>query len=144
MLSIYLSVALQPYIGPWPLFRFLNPICTLATRHIVVGHFVRSDTGHAMQAIDVIRHSRLTQQLVPSTTALSFVCCSQVACKKKVAHDFRYDLRKLNSLPARRIRLLFQDWVGKCSFVPIDTVIDILWLPNRTHFQLQERKVWNS
>ena len=66
---------------------------TLAKRHIVVGHFVRSDTSHVMQAIDVIRHSRTTQQLVPSTTALSFVCCSQFACKKKVAHDFRYDPR---------------------------------------------------
>jgi hypothetical protein len=29
---------------------------TLAKRHIVVGHFVRSDTGHVMQAIDVTRH----------------------------------------------------------------------------------------
>ena len=56
---------------------------TLAKRHIVVGHFVRSDTSHVMQAIDVTRHSRITQQLVPSTTALSFVCCSQFACKKK-------------------------------------------------------------
>ena len=37
------------------------------------------------------RHSRITQHLVPSNTALSFVCCSQFACKKKVAHDFRYD-----------------------------------------------------
>jgi hypothetical protein len=36
-----------------------------------------------MQAIDVTRHSRLTQQLVPPTTILSFVCCFQVACKKK-------------------------------------------------------------
>ena len=68
---------------------------TLAKRHIVVGHFVRSDTGHVMQAIDVTRHSRVTQQLVPSTTLLSFVCCSQFACKKKVAHDFRYDPRRL-------------------------------------------------
>jgi len=57
---------------------------TLAKRHIVVGHFVRSDTGHVMQAIDVTRHSRITQQLVPSTTILSFVCCSQFACKKKL------------------------------------------------------------
>ena len=54
----------------------------LAKRHIVVGHFVRSDTDHVMQALDVTRHSRITQQLVPSTTALSFVCCSQFACKK--------------------------------------------------------------
>ena len=66
---------------------------TLAKRHIVVGHFVRSHTSHVMQAIDVTRHSRITQQLVPSTTALSFVCCSQFSCKKKVAHDFRYDPR---------------------------------------------------
>ena len=35
-----------------------------------------------MQAIDITRHSRITKQLVPSTTALSFVCCSQFACKK--------------------------------------------------------------
>jgi hypothetical protein len=55
---------------------------TLAKRHIVVGHFVRSDTGHVMQVIDVTGHSRITQQLVPSTTILSFVCCSQFACKK--------------------------------------------------------------
>ena len=54
---------------------------TLAKRHIVVGHFVRSDTGRVMQAIGVTRLSRITQQLVPSTTALSFVCCSQLACK---------------------------------------------------------------
>ena len=68
---------------------------TLAKRHIVVGHFVRSDIGHVMQAIDVTRHSRVTQQLVPSTTILSFVCCSQFVCKKKVAHDFRYDPRTM-------------------------------------------------
>ena len=55
---------------------------TLAKQHIVVGHFVRSDTGHVMQAIRVTRHSRITQHLVPFTTALSFVCCSQFACKK--------------------------------------------------------------
>ena len=41
-----------------------------------------SDTSHVMQAIDVTRHSRITQQLFPSTTALSFVCCFQFACKK--------------------------------------------------------------
>ena len=35
-----------------------------------------------MQATDVTRLSRITQQLVPSTTALSFVCCSQFACRK--------------------------------------------------------------
>ena len=61
---------------------------TLAKRHIVVGHFVRSDTSHVMQAIDVTRHSRITQQLVPSTTALSFVCCSQFACKKMLLMPF--------------------------------------------------------
>ena len=70
---------------------------TLAKRHIVVSHFVRSDTGHLMQALDVTRHSRVTQQLVLSTTVLFFVCCSQFACKKKVAHDFRYD-RRMNKL----------------------------------------------
>jgi hypothetical protein len=26
LLSIYLSMALQPFFGPWPLFQFLNPI----------------------------------------------------------------------------------------------------------------------
>jgi hypothetical protein len=41
-----------------------------------------------MQAIDVTRHSRLTQQLVPPTTILSFVCCSQAACKKKLLMTF--------------------------------------------------------
>ena len=61
---------------------------TLAKRHIVVGHFVKSDTGHVMQAIDVARHSRITQQLVPSTTILSFVCCSQFACKKMLLMTF--------------------------------------------------------
>ena len=55
---------------------------TLAKRHIVVGHFVRSDTGYVMEAIDVTRHSRITQQLVPSTTILSFVCCSSSHAKK--------------------------------------------------------------
>ena len=55
---------------------------------IVVGHFVRSDTGHMMQAIDVTRHSRITQQLVPSTTIFSFVCCSRFACKKWLLMTF--------------------------------------------------------
>jgi len=55
----------------------------LAKRHIVVGHFVRSDTGKVIQAIDVTRHSSLTQQLIPSSTVLSFVCCSRFACKKR-------------------------------------------------------------
>ena len=61
---------------------------TLAKRHMVAGHFVRSDTGHVMQGIDVARHSRITQQLVPSTTALTFVCCSQFACKKMLLMTF--------------------------------------------------------
>jgi hypothetical protein len=61
---------------------------TLAKRHIVVGHFVSSDTGHVMQAIDVTRHSRITRQLVPSTTILSFICYSQFACKKKLLMTF--------------------------------------------------------
>ena len=60
----------------------------LAKRHIVVGHFVRSDTSHVMQAIDVTRHSRITQQLVPSATVLSFVCYSQFAFKKKLLMTF--------------------------------------------------------
>ena len=61
---------------------------TLAKRHIVVRHFVRSDTSHAMQAIFVTRHSWITQQLVPSTTAISFVCCSQFACERKLLMTF--------------------------------------------------------
>ena len=61
---------------------------TLAKRHVVVGHFVRSDTRHVMQAISVTRKSRITQQLVPSTTVLSFVCCSQFACKKLLLMTF--------------------------------------------------------
>ena len=60
---------------------------TLAKQHIIVGHFVRN-TGHVMQATDVTRHSRITQQLVPSTTILSFVCCSQFACKKWLLMTF--------------------------------------------------------
>ena len=60
----------------------------LAKRHIIVGHFVRSDTGHVMQAIDVTRHSMITQQLVPSTTLLSFICCSQSARKKLLFMTF--------------------------------------------------------
>ena len=67
---------------------------TLEKRHIVVGHFVRSDTSHVMQAVDVTRHSRITQQLVPSTGALSFVCCSQFACKKKLLMTFGTTLVK--------------------------------------------------
>ena len=55
---------------------------TARWRNDIVGHFVRSDTSHVMQAIDVTRHSRIAHQLVPSTTALSFICCSQFACKK--------------------------------------------------------------
>jgi len=65
---------------------------TLAKRHIVVGHFVRSDTGHVTQATDVTKHSRITQQLVPSTTVLSFVCCSRFACKKKLLMTFSMTL----------------------------------------------------
>jgi hypothetical protein len=41
-----------------------------------------------MHAIDITRHSRITQQLVPSTTILSFVCCSQFACKEKLLMTF--------------------------------------------------------
>ena len=70
----------------------------LVKRHIIVGHFVRSDTDHAMQATDVTRQSRKAQQLVPSTTLLSFVCCSRFACKKEDAHDFRYNPRILNRI----------------------------------------------
>jgi len=35
-----------------------------------------------------MRHSRITQQLVPSTTILSFICCSQFACKKWLLMTF--------------------------------------------------------
>jgi len=49
-----------------------------------------------MQAIDVTRHSRVTQQLVPSTTILSFVCCSQFGCKKKLLMTFGTTLISLN------------------------------------------------
>jgi hypothetical protein len=60
----------------------------LAKRHIIVGHCVMSDTGRVMQAIDVTRHLRLTQQLVPPTTVLSFICYYQGACKKKLLVTF--------------------------------------------------------
>jgi len=43
------------------LFNEIFDDSTLTKRNIVVGHFVRSDTGHVMQAIDVMRHSRITQ-----------------------------------------------------------------------------------
>ena len=76
------------------LFNEIFDDSTLAKRHNVVGHYVRSDTGHVMQAIDVTKHSRLTQQLVPSTTLLFFVCFSRFA-RKKIAHDFRYNTRML-------------------------------------------------
>ena len=71
---------------------------TLAKQHIVVGHFVRSDTGHVMQATGITRHSRVTQQLIPSTTAIFFICCSQFTCKKKLLMTFGMTLvqRKLN------------------------------------------------
>jgi hypothetical protein len=62
---------------------------TLAKQHIVVGHFVRSDTGHVMQAIDVTRHSRITNSWFHlHTTVLSLVCCSQFACKKMLLMTF--------------------------------------------------------
>jgi hypothetical protein len=70
------------------LFHKKFDVSTLEKRHIVVGHFVRSDTAHVMQAIEVIRHSRLTQLLAPPTSILFFVCCSQVACKKKLLMTF--------------------------------------------------------
>ena len=88
---------------------------TLAKRHIVVGHFVRSDTSHMMQAIDITRPSRITQQLVSSTTGLSFVCCSQFAYKKKVAHDFRYGPRILQSRYFHIIRRSVYPGVWKAS-----------------------------
>jgi len=41
-----------------------------------------------MQATDVTRHPRITQQLVPSTTVLTFLCCSRFQCKKKLLMTF--------------------------------------------------------
>ncbi len=80
---------------------------TLAKRHIVVGHFVRSDTSHVMQAIDVTRHSRITQQLfhLPPHSPSSAVPSSHA---KNVAHDFRYGPRRLplhvkSTLPYREV-----------------------------------------
>ena len=70
---------------------------TLAKPHIVVGHFVRSDTSHMMQAIDVTGHSRITQQLVPSTTALSFVCYSQFVHKKMLLMTLGTSLVQMSS-----------------------------------------------
>jgi hypothetical protein len=89
----------------------------LAKRHMVVGYFVRNDTGHVMQAIDITRHSRLTQQLVPPTTVLSFVCCSQVACKKKLLMTFgtnyisRLDCSRLIFLAVNSY--IFKTWVKR-------------------------------
>jgi hypothetical protein len=72
------------WISAAGIFSFTRNSMTARWRNdIVVGHFGRRDPGHVMQAPDVTRHWRLTQQLVPPTTILSFVCCSQVACKKK-------------------------------------------------------------
>jgi len=65
---------------------------TLAKRHIHVSHFVRSDTGHVMQAIDVTRQSRIIQKLVPSTNLLSIVCFHQFACKKLLLMTFGTNL----------------------------------------------------
>ena len=86
---------------------------TLAKRHIVVGHFVRSDTIHVMQAIDVTRHSRITQQLVPSTTVLSFICCSQFACKEKLLMTFGTTLVNLN----------MENQVSVFTYIPRERVI---------------------
>jgi hypothetical protein len=71
-------------------------------RHIIVGHFVRNDTGHVMQYIDVTRDSRLTQELVPPTTVLSFICCSQAACNKKFAPGFHTTYVAAESYPYTR------------------------------------------
>jgi hypothetical protein len=49
-----------------------------------------------MQAIDVTRHSRLTQQLVPPTTVLFFRLLFPVCMQKKGAHGFQYDPRILS------------------------------------------------
>ena len=73
---------------------------------IVVGHFVRSDTGHVLQAFDVTRHSRITQQLVPCTTVLSFVCCSQFACKKLLLMTFGTTLVLFIALGTQSIVLI--------------------------------------
>ena len=55
---------------------------------IVVGHFVRSDTSHVMQAIDVTRHSKITQQLfhLPPHSPSSAVPSSHA--KKKLLMTF--------------------------------------------------------
>ena len=86
---------------------------TLAKRHIVVGHFVRSDTGHVLLAIDVTRHSRITQQLVPSTTILSFVR-SQFACKKKLLLTFGTTF--IHCLANIYFLMLLTHWVCKKAY----------------------------
>jgi hypothetical protein len=91
---------------------------TLAKQHIV-SHFVRSDTGHMMQAIDVTRHRRLTQQLVPPTTILSFVFCSQVACKQNMEngkYSYKHcllieeEITYSDFSPERNVKELLKTW----------------------------------
>ena len=105
---------------------------TLAKRHIVVGHFVRSDTGHVMQAIGVTRHSRITQQLVPSTTLLSFICCSQFACKKKLLMTFGTTLVILPLSYMAHIPCLVHRcsvmWSARCSTMSVIFTIRRGWL----------------
>ena len=67
---------------------------TLAKRHIVVGHFIRSDTGHIMQAIDVTRHSRITTAgSIYHRTLLRLLF--PVRMQEIVARDFRYNRRTI-------------------------------------------------
>ena len=94
---------------------------TLAKRHIVVYHFVRSDTGHVMQAIDVTRHSRITQQLVPSTTIRSFVCCSRFACKKWLLMTFGTTLVYISV--CIQLWKSNKDIIGGCEFLPLTILV---------------------
>ena len=102
---------------------------------IIVDHFLRSDTGHVMQAIDVTRHSRITQQLVPSTIVLSFICCSRFACKNKVAHDFRYN-------PCIIYNFVTRNW-WECRYTwTIDTfLIYLFYFTNNARYSKGLRKL---
>ena len=62
---------------------------SMIARCIVVGHFVRNDIGHVMQAIDITRHTTAGSIYHPTLLRLLFPVCMQ----KMVAHDFRYDPR---------------------------------------------------
>jgi hypothetical protein len=55
-----------------------------------------------MHVFDVKRHSRIAKELVPSTTILSFVCCSQFACKKMLLMTFGTALVYLFDYPQKK------------------------------------------